>query len=141
MIREFPCVSCPMGCTLRVEFVGNDVLKVEGNRCSRGEAYAREEIADPKRVLATSVKVIGGTYPLVSVRTDRPIPRRLIPKVMEFVRSVAIPAPVRLGQIIVEDLLGTGAKLLATRAVPALPSPPSPSAPETSNENCAQTRG
>ncbi len=119
MIREFPCVACPRGCTLRVEVREDGVLHVAGHRCPRGEAYAREELTDPKRVLATSVKVLGGTYPLVSVRTDRPMPKRLIPEIMRLVRSLGVPAPVALGQVLIPELLGTGARLLATRPVPS----------------------
>ncbi|MBC7109058.1 MAG: DUF1667 domain-containing protein [Methanomassiliicoccales archaeon] len=110
------CIACPLGCELLVREDSGRVL-VQGNRCTRGEAYAREEMTDPKRVLATSVKVLGGDYPLVSVRTDRPVPKRLIPEIMAFIRTLRVEAPVELGQIIVEDLLGSGAKLLATRTV------------------------
>ena len=117
MIREFPCVSCPLGCFLRVELREGEIQKIEGNRCPRGEAYAREEITDPKRVLATSVKVLGGDYPLVSVRTDRPIPKRLIPQIMESVRELCVQAPVEIGQVLIPNVAGTGANLIATRRV------------------------
>lgn len=117
MIREFPCVSCPLGCLLHVELKDEKIERIEGNRCPRGEAYAREEITDPKRVLATSVKVLGGDYPLVSVRTDRPIPKRLIPDVMEIIRGLCVKAPVEIGQVLVANLAGTGANLIATRRV------------------------
>jgi len=117
VIREFPCVSCPLGCLLHVELKDEKIERIEGNRCPRGEAYAREEITDPKRVLATSVKVLGGDYPLVSVRTDRPIPKRLIPTIMEIVRGLCIKAPVEIGQVLVANLAGTGANLIATRRV------------------------
>lgn len=117
MIREFPCVSCPLGCLLRVEVGDGAIQKIAGYRCPRGEAYAREEVTDPKRVLATSVKVLGGDYPLVSVRTDRPIPKRLIPEAMALIRGIVVEAPVNLGEVILPDLLGTGAKLIATRSV------------------------
>lgn len=118
MIREFPCVVCPRGCIIRVEVQPGET-KITGQRCPRGEAYAQEELTDPKRVLTTSIKVLGGSYPLVSVRTDRPIPKRLIPEAMQFVRALVVSAPVALGQVLVPDLLGTGARLLATRPVPA----------------------
>ena len=119
MKRKLVCVSCPVGCELEVELDGEGTIKVAGNRCPRGEAYAREEVTEPKRVLPTSVKVVGGALPLASVRTDRPIPKRLIPQAMEFIKALSIPAPVEVGQILVRDLLGTGANLIATRAVPA----------------------
>ena len=116
--QKLVCISCPVGCELEVEVEAGRVISVAGNRCPRGEAYAREEVTDPKRVLPTSVKVMGGELPLVSVRTDRPIPKRLIPRAMEVIRGLAVPAPVGLGQVLVRDLVGTGANLIATRAVP-----------------------
>lgn len=117
MIREFPCVSCPLGCLLRVDLKDGVIQKIEGYRCPRGEAYAQEEVTDPKRVLATSVKVLGGDYPLVSVRTDRPIPKRLIPAAMVVIRKLMVEAPVNIGDVILPDLLGTGTRLIATRSV------------------------
>lgn len=117
MTREFPCVACPVGCLLRVEVSEAEILKVLGNQCPQGEAYAREEVTDPKRVLATSVKVIGGDRPLVSVRTDHPIPRRLIPAVMELVRGLSVEAPVEPGQVLLWNVADTEANLIATRRV------------------------
>lgn len=117
MIRELTCISCPLGCTLRVELAPNGSTKVQGNRCPRGEAYAKEEVTEPKRVLTTSVKVVGGDRPLVSVRTDRPIPKRLIPEAMKQIRDAVVTAPVQLGQVLVTNFLGTGANLVATRSV------------------------
>lgn len=121
MIREFTCISCPIGCRLKVEVSERGVEKIEGNRCPRGEAYAREEITDPKRILTTSVKVRGGDYPLVSVRTDKPIPKRLIPEAMAVLQAFALEAPVEMGQIVMPDLLGTGARVIATRTVRRMP--------------------
>ncbi|MFN3346645.1 MAG: DUF1667 domain-containing protein [Candidatus Bipolaricaulaceae bacterium] len=100
-----------------MELAGGGAIRVEGNRCPRGEAYAREEITDPKRVLSTSVKVVGGDYPLVSVRTDRPIPKRLIPEAMRQIRGLVVTAPVQIGQVLVANFLGTDANLIATRSV------------------------
>ncbi len=117
MIRKLICISCPVGCELTVEVNGDRVVSVKGNCCPRGESYAREEVTDPKRILATSVKVEGGELPLVSVRTASPIPKKLIPRAMELVRRLSLEAPVALGQVIVPDLLGTGVPLIATREV------------------------
>ena len=112
------CVSCPIGCTIEVELVAGVPVGVSGHGCPRGAAYAREEVHGPRRVLTTSVRVIGGTLPLASVRTACPIPRQLIPNAMDCVRSLVIPAPVEVGQVVIEDLVGTGAALVATRTVP-----------------------
>lgn len=117
MIRELTCISCPVGCTLRVKLNENGLIKVEGNYCPHGEAYAKEEITAPQRVLSTSVKVVGGDYPLVSVRTDRPIPKHLIPEALKQIRGLVLTAPVQISQVLVANFLGTGANLIATRAV------------------------
>lgn len=111
------CVSCPVGCAIEVEVAAGTPARVSGHGCPRGEVYAREEVLDPKRVLTTSVRVIGGDLPLASVRTTRPIPRRLIPVAMAALRPLTPVAPVHVGQVLIEDLLGTGVGLVATRTV------------------------
>lgn len=115
MRKKLVCVSCPVGCELEVEVKAGRVTSVTGNRCPRGEAYAQEEAVDPKRVLMSLVKVVGGERPVVAVRTNRPIPRRLIPKAMELIRSLALEAPVEPGQLVADVV--NGAQLIATQRV------------------------
>ena len=117
MEKKLICVSCPIGCEITVEIENSVVTKVSGNRCPRGEAYARQEAVDPMRVLPTSVRVIGGELPLVSVKTDQPVPKRLIWQIMEYIRTLSVNAPVKVGQVLVEHVLGTKANLIATREV------------------------
>lgn len=112
------CVSCPVGCEINVDIDQGSIVHLEGNRCPRGEDYARQEAVEPKRVLATSVRVAGGTYPLVSVRTSTPVPLERIPDMMEHIKRLTVSAPVRLGQVLDRELLGTQADLVATRDVP-----------------------
>ena len=114
---KLTCISCPVGCQITVRMDGDKIVAITGNSCPRGEAYARQEVVAPQRVIATSVKVDGGALPLVSVKTDNPIPKQLIPQLMEFVKSLTVSAPVRIGQVLARDVLGTGANLVATRAV------------------------
>ena len=115
--RKLVCVSCPVGCEITVELANDEVRHLEGNRCKRGETYARQETVEPMRVLAASVKVLGGDFPVASIKTDGPVPKAMIPKIMEFVRSLAVDAPIQIGQTLASDVLGSGAKLIATRSV------------------------
>lgn len=115
--RKLVCVSCPVGCEIVVELSGDEVQRLEGNRCKRGETYARQETVEPMRVLASSVKVVCGDRPVASIKTDAPVPKALIPEIMEFVRSMSVEAPVRVGQTLASNVLGSGAKLIATRPV------------------------
>jgi CxxC motif-containing protein len=86
----------------------------------RGEKWARQELECPLRTLTTSVTVIGGTDPLVSVRTDREIPLNSIDAIMVVVHQVKIPAPITIGDVILENPGGTVCRMIATRTVDAL---------------------
>jgi len=117
MEKKLTCVSCPIGCGITVRIEDNVVTRIAGNQCPRGETYAQQEAIDPMRVLSTSVRVIGGEFPLVSVKTGRPVPKRLILQIMNYVRTLSIEAPVKIRQVVAEHLLGMSASLVATREV------------------------
>ena len=80
--KELTCIVCPIGCRLHVTLNGDTIDRISGNRCKRGTAYAREECTAPKRVLTTTVPVVGGVCPLVSVKTERAVPKQLIRQCM-----------------------------------------------------------
>lgn len=121
MNKEMTCIVCPNGCTLQLDYEireGKPVLKkVTGNLCSRGEEYARQELLAPKRTIASSVLVEGGELPLVSVRTRGAIPKEQIFPVMEEIRKCQVKAPVRAGTVLIPNVLGLGADVIATKTV------------------------
>ena len=80
MKREMVCIRCPKGCRMSVEYEGTKVLKVTGNGCSKGVAYAVDEITKPVRILTSTVKVANGELPVVPVKTDKAIRRHLLMK-------------------------------------------------------------
>ena len=112
MTKNITCTRCPMGCTLTVT-EESGVLTVTGQGCPRGEEYGRSEYTCPVRTLTTTVLVTGSTEPLLPVRTDRPIPKEKLFDCMEIVRSLRVAAPVSAGQILLENIAGTGADLVA----------------------------
>jgi len=115
--KEIICVSCPKGCRITVQNRGEEIISITGNDCPRGIKYAEEEFINPLRILPTTVKVIGGELPLVSVKTQKAIPKRLLLKAMEEIAEIEVKAPVKIGQVIKDNLLGTGVSLVATRNV------------------------
>jgi len=117
MEKRLICVSCPIGCEVTVKIEDGKAVGVSGNRCPRGESYARQEAIDPMRILPTSVRVVDGELPLVSAKTDQPVPKRLISPIMDYIRTLSIDAPVEIGQVMTEKLPGTEARLVATREV------------------------
>lgn len=114
MTKTLICVTCPRGCTLTVDVDGTTINSVSGNFCPRGKKYAEDEITAPKRSLATSVKVNGGVHPVVPVKSNRPVPKNMLFDCMKVINSVSVDAPVKLGQVIIPDILGTGADIVAT---------------------------
>jgi len=114
MKRDLICVACPRGCMITVEYEGKEVLSVTGNTCKRGEEYARTEIVNPTRNIASTVKVNGGVHPVVPVKTSAPIPKTMIFDCMREINAVSVDAPVKLGQVIIQDVLGTGVNIVAT---------------------------
>jgi CxxC motif-containing protein len=114
MKRELTCVACPLGCSITVEYDDSGVQSVTGNTCKRGDAYARTEIVNPTRSLATTVKVNGGIHPVVPVKSNAPVPKKMMFECMKAINAASVDAPVQIGQVIIRDILGTGADIVAT---------------------------
>lgn len=111
------CTVCPQGCEVAVERDGDRDWHVEGNRCRRGREFALQEMINPTRVLTTSVWVDDGDHRLVSVKTDRAIPKDAIKSAIEEITKITVNAPIKLGDTIVENIAGTDANIVATRDI------------------------
>lgn len=116
-IRNLTCISCPMGCPITVEMDGDEVVSVTGNTCKRGDVYARKEVTDPTRIVTSTVRVIGGKADMVSVKTKEDIPKGKIFDCVKALKGVEVEAPVRIGDVIVPDVAGTGVDIVATKNV------------------------
>ena len=107
MKKELTCIVCPMGCRLSVALDECGLpTAVEGNRCPRGAAYAKDELTHPTRTLTSTVRLANRTGRMLSVKTNRPISKGKLFEAMEVLRTVAVPAPVKIGDVIVADLFG-----------------------------------
>ena len=114
MVKNLICVACPLGCPIEVEVDGTEVVSVKGNTCKRGDEYARTEITNPVRSLTTSVKVDGGMHPVVPVKSAGAIPKDKMFQCMEVINSVTVKAPVKIGDVVIENILGLGIDIVAT---------------------------
>ena len=115
MKRELTCIVCPKGCQLTVELEGKKILSVEGYTCKRGLAYAEAECTAPMRTLTTTAAVVGGG--VVPVKTDRTIPKEMLFDCMKAINEARVPADAKLGDVVIENILGTGANVITTRNV------------------------
>ena len=111
-MKEMVCIVCPRGCHLKID---EETLKVTGNFCPRGEEYAKNEITNPVRTLTGSVDIVGGIHNRLAVRTDRAIPKDKMFDVMDELHKFTAHAPVKRGQVLIENVCGTGANVIASR--------------------------
>ena len=115
MKKSLICVSCPLGCPIEVEIENGQVVAVTGNTCKRGDAYARAEITNPVRSLTTSVKVENGVHPVVPVKSSGPVPKDKMFDCMKVINSATIKAPVKIGDVVIENILDLGVDIVATK--------------------------
>ncbi len=114
MKKNLICVACPLGCPIEVEMENGEVISVQGNTCKRGDAYARTEITNPVRSLTSSVKVEGGVHPVVPVKSSGAIPKGKMFDCMKEINSVTVKAPIKIGDVVIENILGLGVDIVAT---------------------------
>ena len=117
MKKEMICIVCPMGCYLTVAYVGKKISDVSGNRCKVGLEYAEKEMSNPERTLTTTVKVKHGHLPLVSVRTNKPIPKSRIFDAMNLLAKIEVEAPIKIREPIIQNIFDTGVNVVATRNI------------------------
>ena len=112
------CIGCPLGCALTA-VPAADGYEISGYTCKRGLEYAKKELTRPGRTVTSTVRVSGGSVNVTSVRTASDVPKDAIFRVMEAINAIVAPAPIAIGDVICEDIAGTGVALTATKAVEA----------------------
>ena len=115
--RKLTCIGCPMGCALTVLMDGGTVLSVTGNTCKRGDIYARKEVTNPTRIVTSTVRVLGGSAAMVSVKTKEDIPKGKIFDCVRALQDICVEAPVHIGDVIAADVAATGVDVIATKNV------------------------
>jgi len=111
-MKEFICVVCPVGCVLKTE--GDNI---SGHACARGLDYARLELTDPRRDIAGSVRITGAIQNVLPVKTSAPLPKHLLLDAAKLLHTVTVSSPIKTGDVILENILGTGINFVATRSL------------------------
>ena len=120
---QFNCTTCPSECLLTVEVERDangtmaEVRSVTGNSCPRGDKFAHQELTCPMRVLTTTVAVSGGDEALLPVRTAEAILLALHAQAMDLIRDLVVDAPIRMGDVVLPNLLKTGIDLIASMEI------------------------
>ena len=116
--RKYICIRCPEGCEITTTLDGNGAItEITGNSCKLGLEYVKTEATDPRRTLTTTVMVEGGARPLCPVWSEKPVPKDRILELAAEVRKITLKAPVNINQIVLENALGTGINIVASRTI------------------------
>ena len=105
MTRELVCIICPRGCGLKVEMEEGRILSITGNSCPRGVKYAEDECCNPQRTVTSTVRCDNGR--MISVKTDRPIPKDKVFECMKQINGATAHLPIAIGDVIIEDVFGS----------------------------------
>ena len=108
------CIGCPVGCLITIDRNADGSLAITGNTCKKGEEYARNEMTLPKRSVTSYMKVTGGSAKVVSVKTKEEIPKDKIWDCMEEIKKAVAEAPIKVGDVLLENVAGTGVSIIAT---------------------------
>lgn len=114
MVKELICIVCPRGCHLKVD---TELEIVTGNSCKRGEIYGLNEVKNPTRIVTSTVKIDGCDNMVIPVKTEEPIPKGMIFDVMKEINKASIKLPIKVGDVIIENVLGTGVNIVSAKTV------------------------
>lgn len=117
MRQRMICTACPNGCRMEASYLSREDLTLTGYGCDRGKAFAEEECFAPTRILTATVAVVHSERKALPVRTTIPIPKELLLACLREIRNVSLEAPVASHQVIISDILGTGANVVASMGI------------------------
>lgn len=112
-MKELICITCPRGCRLSVD----DNLNVTGNNCPRGAVYAKNELTHPVRMVTATVKIVSELEMRLPVKTSVAIDKNLMFKVVEELDKIEVKAPIKIGDVVIKNIFGTGVDILATKNI------------------------
>jgi CxxC motif-containing protein len=120
------CIGCPLGCRLEVEEEEGAIVEVRGFACKRGKEYAEQEHIDPRRMVTTTVRILNARWARLPVRTTTSVPKDRVRAVCQALSRIAVNTPVHMGDVILRNVLDTGADVVASRNMPTgnEPEPP-----------------
>lgn len=123
-MKQLTCIVCPNGCRLTIEETerapGENVgsgaerqtVRVTGNLCKKGEAFAVQEVTDPRRSVTTTCRTAFAGIPVVPVRTNGEVRKDLMQQVVAEVNHITIREPMKIGDVIIKNVSGTGVDII-----------------------------
>ena len=115
--NKITCIVCPISCKIQFKTDGTHFEIIDGNKCIKGIDYTRNEALDPRRMLTSLVSVKNGKWPLVSVKSSKPVPKNMVFSILSEIRKTIVNAPVKSGQTIIKNVSNTDIDILSTKSI------------------------
>ncbi len=115
--KEITCIVCPIGCKILIRKDRDKCEILDKGKCQKGIEYAKSEALNPKRMLTTSILVENGKWPLISVKSSKPIPKKLVFSVLKEIKKMKVKAPIKVGDILINNILDTKVDIISTKNV------------------------
>ncbi len=109
------CIVCPLGCSIDIKTENNEIIQISGNDCKRGIDFAKAEFYNPQRMVTTMVSLNYGEFPFLPVISESEIPKKNLKDCIQLLQSLIVKAPIKMGDIIIENILGTGINIIAAK--------------------------
>ena len=116
-MSQLICISCPQGCHLNAELSADGSWQISGNRCPRGEVYAKQELTDPRRVVTAVMPCANMERPFIAVRTTVPCPKAKIPALLNMLYRTTAPADVKNGDIVIKNIDNSEISVIVTENI------------------------
>ncbi len=119
--KTLVCIACPLGCKMEIQVLSSleeeTKYLVSGNKCPRGESYGIKELTKPTRMVTSTVKIKNAHLKRLPVRTSEAIPKGKIFECMKLLEEIEVEAPIKVGEVIIKNLLGLDVDIITTRSM------------------------
>lgn len=108
---EITCIECPIGCHLVVTKDEKGEVTVTGNLCPRGEAYGKQEMFHPKRMITTVKNTLTGT---ISLKTSESVDKEKYFDILLAIKNTPLKKDYKSGDIFISNVCDSGADIVVT---------------------------
>jgi len=111
--KEITCIACPAGCRISIIFSHGEYF-FTGNKCEKGEVFARTEMISPVRSLTTTVRTVFPDAPVIPVRTNKEVPKQKIKEIIRELSGIIVKERIGIGDTVASGIAGTDCDIIAS---------------------------
>lgn len=116
MFKQIICKECVKNCVLDI-YKEDDKVEVTGNACNGGVEYANLHINNKSDIFTTLVRMKGAPCNVVSVKSSKPIDKRLWVECSKALSRIYVGAPIKAGDVVCKNILNIGVDIICTKNV------------------------